>query len=147
MRGLEALLRIRRVAEEKALEALSTAKYAYDQARMEEAALRARAEEAKKTVRDLEKNEFGVRRALQQRRYLNAVHSQLGRCRQRTAEAHAAVKAKRGEYEEKRNGREAVEELIKRRRERLQKVRARRRERTLGDLAQNVWVRAGRGEA
>jgi flagellar export protein FliJ len=147
MRGLEVLLRVRRVAEDKALEALSTAKGVHEQARMEEAVLQARAEEAKQALRDLETAGFGVRRSLQHRRYLNAVRAHRGRCRQRTTEAWAAVEAKKREYEEKRNRREAVEELIRRRRDQLEKDQERRRERRLGDLAQNVWVRAAEGEA
>jgi flagellar export protein FliJ len=145
MRGLETLVRVRRVAEEQALEELSRAKYAYDQVKVEEAVLRARSAEAQEALRSLERERFGIRRSLIYRRYLNAVRGHIHRCRDRASRAWDQVQVKKRAYEEKRRGREAVDKLLERRAERKRQERERREERALGDLAQNAWARAGGG--
>jgi flagellar export protein FliJ len=142
MRGLEALLKIRRVAEDKALEAMSAARRRFDEIGVEERALRAKADAAVESLRELERGTFGVRRSLLYRRYLNAIRSRIGRCRERAARAWAEVEEKRRDVERCRHAREAVEALIARRRERARRERAYREERALGDLAQNAWAKA-----
>jgi flagellar export protein FliJ len=141
MSGLEALLRVKRLAEDKAGKELGRAQRHMEEIRREERALGERFQEAKGALRRLEQGKFGVRQSLIYRRYLNAVRGRIERVRKRAADTAAVVEEKRKAYEQSLNEREAVGELIKRRRERAGKVRRRREERVIGDLAQNAWAR------
>jgi flagellar export protein FliJ len=140
MRGLEALLRIRRIDEEKALEALAGARRERDRIAVEERALRARFAAIKDSLRAVEEKSFGVRESLAHRRYLNAVRGRIERCRERARGATKALEEKRAVYERKRHDREAVDELIKRRKDRAAQERARRDERAFAELGQRAWM-------
>jgi flagellar export protein FliJ len=140
MRGLKTLLHVRELAEEKALEALAVARRDEERIKVEERTLRARIESVKESLRAVEQGTFGVRESLTYRRYLNAVRSRIDRCRARGAAAGKRVEETRKEYEKRLHGREAVEDLIKRRMERAAHERERRDERVLADLAQTRWI-------
>ena len=91
--------------------------------------------------RGLEQGKFGIRQSLVYRRYLNVVRGRIARCRERATQAHGVVEARKKEYETKLHDREAVDELLRRRRERAAQERARRSARALDELAQNAWAR------
>lgn len=141
MRGLEALLRLRRVAEDKALQELSRAQRVVEELAVEERALGEQTLAATENLRRLEQGTFGIRQSLVFRRYLNAVRGRIARVRQRSNEARDQMEEKRRAYQQSLHEREAVTELIRRRRERARKERSVREERVAGEMAQNAWTR------
>ena len=70
MRGLRALLRVKQVAEERALRALSAARCEHDRILVEEGMLRENAARARTSLRTLEKGSFDVRRSILYRRFI-----------------------------------------------------------------------------
>ena len=135
MPGLEALLRVKRVAEDEALMALSVARSAYERERVLADSLAERVEAAKEKLRSLERSAFDVRQSILYRRYLNGLRGHIGRCRRRMAEAKEEVDAKRRSYEAARHAREAVGEVIEKREAAQRELKQRREEREIGDLA------------
>ena len=142
MRGLDALLRLRRVAEDKALRALICAQRAVEELTAEERELRARSLEATDELRRREEEKSGIRQSIVYRRYLSALRSRVARVRQRVAEAQEQAEQRRTAYQQSLHEREAVGELIRRRRERARQEEKVREERVAGDMAQNAWKRS-----
>ena len=140
MRGLEALQKVRRLAEEKALEDVTLAQRDLEKIRMEEASLAAHAEGAKTALRDLERGRFGVRQSIVYRRYINALRGRMARVGVKRRAAREVVDRKIQVYEKARHQREAVSELIAGRKQAARKERERRVERALEELGQKAWA-------
>ncbi len=141
MRGLKALHKVKRVAEDQARKALSSARHDYETFRTEQSAIAERAQAAKDAVRELEQGPFGIREAIMYRRYLNALRGRMGRSAAKTQKAKELVDAKAKAYEDARHRREAVGDVIATRQAEAKKLAVYREEREMGDLAQQKWTR------
>ncbi len=141
MQGLEALLQVRRVAEEKALKALSIEQNKYERIREEEWYLIRCSEEARSTLGALEQDAFDIRDSIIYRRYLNMVRGRISRCRERKAKVKKIVDEKIKAYEKERHGREAIDDLIDARRAKERDEKEKQQQRIVNELAQQRWFR------
>jgi len=146
MQGFEALLQVRRVAEEKALKLLSSAKQEFEQIREEEEYLLACAGRAQETLKELEQETFDVRESIIYRRYLNMVRGRIARCRRRRSVAQEALEKRIRDYETKRHGREAISDLLEERRSRKRRELEKQQQREIDESAQQRWAGKGRPE-
>lgn len=147
MQGLEALLKVRKISEDKALKALSLVKREYESVRQEEQAILAQSSQAKAVLNDLQKSAFDVRDSLLYRRYLNMLRNRLGRCHARRKKIQVRLDREIKKYEAARHGREAIDDLIAQKKAGIKAERDKREERLLSDAGQRQWYRMQKAEA
>jgi len=138
--GLEALLKIRLVAEREAQRNLAMARAELERLCVREREIHKQCRCVQEAVRRLESGPFDVREALAHRRYLNALRNRLAYVQGERIRAGERFEEKRRNFEKAKHEREAVERLIEVRRERERKERRRREERLLEDAVQRTWA-------